>query len=74
MAESLDNIVLEHVHEIRSDQRTIREDIAEIRLRIGSMESHLAGFHTTVALHGGELEELKARVARIEERLELRES
>ena len=72
------NLVLEHLHAIRTEQAASRERDAEILLRLGNIETAAA----RVGRHGSEnyaelvegrheLDKLKPRVDRIERRLEI---
>lgn len=75
---AMTNLVLEHLHAIRTEQTASRERDAEILLRLGNIETAAA----RVGRHGSEnyaelvegrheLDKLKSRVDRIERRLEI---
>jgi predicted nuclease with TOPRIM domain len=63
MAET-DNIVLEHLRHIRSTVDGLRDDMREMKSRMGILENQYASLLTR-------LDRLDARVERIERRLEL---
>jgi hypothetical protein len=62
-----DNIVLEHLRHIRGAGDGLREDMREVKHRIGSIEREVAHVHVKVA----ELSERVDRVERVEKRLDL---
>lgn len=65
MAET-DNIVLEHLRHIRGAVDGLREDMREVKSRLGIMESQYASL-------SNRLDRMDSRVERIEKRLELAE-
>jgi hypothetical protein len=71
MANTTDNIVLEHLRHIRADMKATREDIQMLTLRMGSVERILAGHQVGEASQSIEIDRLRLRVDRIERRLEL---
>lgn len=73
MSADVDNIVLEHLRHIRAKVDTLSDDMRSLYLRMGSLEQHMAAFHTTDIDQNIELDRLKRRVDRIEQRLELTE-
>lgn len=62
----IENIVLEHSRHIRGAVDSVREDIREIKGRLGILESQYAHMSNRI-------DRLDARVERIEQRLELTE-
>lgn len=62
----VENIVLEHLRHIRGVVDSTREDIREIKGRLGILESQYAHMSNRI-------DRLDARVERIEQRLELSE-
>lgn len=62
----VENIVLEHLRHIRGVVDATREDIREIKGRLGIIESQYAHMSNRI-------DRLDARVERIEQRLELSE-
>jgi hypothetical protein len=65
------NLVLEHLRHIRKVQGTMAEDLHLMGLRIGSMERMMSGTVMTEIQQNEQLDMLKARVERIERRLDL---
>jgi len=62
-----DNIVLEHLRHIRGAVDAMREDVREVKHRVGSLECEVAHVHVKVA----ELSERVDRLERVEKRLDL---
>jgi uncharacterized coiled-coil DUF342 family protein len=60
-----DNIVLEHLRHIRGAVDGLREDMREVKHRVGSIEREVAHVHVKVA-------ELSERVDRVSDRVEKR--
>ena len=48
MTDNVENIVLEHLRAIRADIGAIRHDIADMKLRLGSLEEHVAGLRRDI--------------------------
>jgi hypothetical protein len=63
----IDNIVLEYLRHIRSAVDGLRDDMREVKGRLGILESQYANL-------SNRLDRLDARVERIERRLDLVES
>jgi len=55
-------------------QARFEDTLRDMSARLSSIERHLATMHGDIARHGGEIETIKARLDRIERRLELHES
>jgi adenylosuccinate lyase len=78
MAETVDNLVLEHLKKIQAEQSASRERDAEILSRLAHIETSVArlardgadNFAETVADRHA-VDKLKERIERIERRLEL---
>ena len=71
MTEQTENLVLEYLRAMRADISTIKQDIREIKMRVASLESHIAGILGDVLRQNSRIEDLADRVERIEHRLEL---
>ena len=67
MSENLDNIVLEHLRHIRWAVDALREDMREMKERLGSLEASYASVSRRI-------DRLDGRVERIEIRLNLAEA
>lgn len=74
MTENVENLVLEHLRHIRGKVDKIADDVADLKLRVGSLEEHAALLHTDNAALAVRLDRLDSRVDRLERRLDLRES
>lgn len=78
MAETIDNIVLQHLIKIQGEQAASRERDAEIMARLGMIESGIARISRDESANYAEIvqdrhsvDKLKERIERIERRLEL---
>lgn len=71
MAESTDNLVLEHLRHIRAKVDRVDERLDRIEGRVGSIEQILSAMHTAQVVHQQNLDQLNRRVDRVEKRLEL---
>ncbi|PWG61447.1 hypothetical protein [Sediminicurvatus halobius] len=80
MPDSVENLLLEHLRVIRSDLSAMKEDLREVKQRITSVESGVAGlrrdsaqvYADTVDQHG-RYDRLLERIERIERRLEIQD-
>lgn len=78
--EELASVTLEHLRHIRARVDQIADDMTDLKLRIGGLETSMVLVKREIA-HGDEadarqqlsLDKLAARVERIERRLELRD-
>ena len=50
MTDNVDSLIVEHLRAIRADVGVIRNDITDMKLRIGSLEEHVAGMRRDLAL------------------------
>lgn len=73
MAKEPDNLVLEHLRAIRDVLDRHTRSFADIQLRLSGIETHMAGFQISEVRQNTELDSLRARIERIEKRLELAE-
>lgn len=79
--EELASVTLEHLRHIRARVDQIADDMTDLKLRMGGLETAMALVKREIA-HGDEadarqqmsLDKLAARVERIERRLELRDN
>lgn len=75
MPENTENLVLELLRKMRSDQSASRDEMRDafnrVELRLGIIEESIANLLALSASDRGELAALKQRVERIERRLEL---
>lgn len=75
---NVDNLMLEHLKKIQSELTSIRQDNAEIKSRLSSIESGIARIAREEAGNYGEIienrhmfDKLAERIGRIEKRLEI---
>jgi hypothetical protein len=73
MADPNDNLVLEHLRHIRKVVDETRDDVKRLVLRAGLTEQNIATFQVSEAGQNVEIDRIKARLDRIERRLELTE-
>jgi hypothetical protein len=78
MSEQIDNLILEHLKRLQSEMAEIGMDTAEIKSRLGSIESGVArigrdeaGNYTEIIENRHMFDRLAERIERIERRLEL---
>ena len=74
MTDEPTNLVLEQLRLIRKDQADMRDDLSDIRLRMGAVESHLAVQQMEFVQINRRLDRNDERLARIERRLDLVEA
>ncbi|MER2527518.1 MAG: hypothetical protein ABTR07_06290 [Candidatus Competibacter denitrificans] len=70
MAESVENLILEHLRAIRADIVGIKEDVREIKQRLTSLEAAVAGLRRDNANLYGDVIDQHARYDRLAERIE----
>jgi len=75
---NIENLMLEHLKKIQAELAEIRQDSAEIKSRLGSIESGIARITRDEAGNYGEIienrhmyDKLAERVGKIEKRLEI---
>ena len=73
MAE-IDNIVLEHLRHIRATVDILRDDMREVKQRVGALETEVAQVNVRLAEVSNRIDRLANRVERIEHRLNLAEA
>jgi hypothetical protein len=73
MATEPESLVLEHLRHMRGKLDGVADDVKLLGLRMAAMERHMAGMYTSETYQSDELDRLKRRVDRIEQRLELAE-
>jgi predicted nucleic acid-binding Zn-ribbon protein len=67
----VDNIVLEHSRHIRGAVDALREDMLEVKHRVGSLEREVAQVHVKVAELSERIDRVSDRLERVEKRLDL---
>ena len=71
MTNNLENLLLEHLRAIRSEQSAMRDDIREIKSRLISLERSMAGNYADIVDQHVKYDRITERLERIERRLEL---
>ncbi|MEM6438676.1 MAG: hypothetical protein AAF763_03115 [Pseudomonadota bacterium] len=67
----VENLMLEHLKAIRADIATLRDDMHGMRVEMTAMRQQMASMFTMQEHHHSEIASLKARISRIETRLDL---
>ncbi len=73
MAELNLELLRQMVQKVLDNQREMREDMREIKSRLGRLESDVAGLHGFLAEQSIRLDRFGDRLERVERRLELRD-
>jgi septal ring factor EnvC (AmiA/AmiB activator) len=78
MSDNVENLILEHLRSIRGDIAGLGAKVDTLTLRVHSLEDHisimgksLANLHGDIMITHSRLDQVDARVERIERRLEL---
>jgi hypothetical protein len=71
MADTTDNLVLEHLRHIRAKVDRTDQRLDSVEMRIGAIERILSGHHVSEFNQNEELDRLKLRMDRVEKRLQL---
>ena len=66
-----DNIVLEHLRHIGGAVDALRDDMCEVRHRVGAVDRELAHVHVKVAELSERVDRVSDRLERVEKRLDL---
>ena len=69
--EEVENLMLEHLKAIRAELASLTQGQRVTNERLGAIEHHMAGFHSSAVSQTSEIDHLKERLSRIEKRLEL---
>lgn len=67
----IENIMLEHLHHIRGAIDGLREDMREVKTRLGHVEEQVGGLYAQYASLSRRIDRLDERLERVERRLEL---
>ncbi|BCX81411.1 hypothetical protein MIT9_P0989 [Methylomarinovum caldicuralii] len=73
MAEANLELLMQMVQKVLDNQREMREDIREIKSRLGRLESDVASLHGFLAEQSIRMDRFGDRLERVERRLELRD-
>jgi prefoldin subunit 5 len=74
MTEATDNLTLEHLRAIRADVAAISSNMRDVKARLSSIESYIATLHSDQTRTGLTIDDLAARVERLEKRTGLIEA
>lgn len=69
-----ESLVLEHLRHIRGAVDGLREDMREVKARLGILENQYASLEVQYANLSNRIDRLDGRIERIEQRLELIEA
>ena len=67
------NIVLEHLKALRAENADVKDSLARIEKRLGSIDRHMLADRQDVTEQRDDTDSLRRRVERIERRLDLHE-
>jgi len=70
----VENLILDNLRHLRSAVDALREDMREVKTRLGILENQYAILANQYATVSSRLDRLDARVERIERRLDLAEA
>lgn len=73
MTENVDSLVLEQLRAIRTDIAKLGEPVRGLTVEVVPMRRHQRGIELTQDVHHDDIASIKARLERIERRLELAE-
>ena len=72
MADNVTNeLLLEHLKAIRSDIGALREDVADLKRRMSSLELAVSHIHGDFAGQSMRIDRVETRLGRIDDRLQL---
>ncbi len=69
--ENVENLILEQLRYLRAGQDAMREDMAEVKTRIGRLEQETANLYVAIAELSSRVDRMSTRLDRVEKRLEL---
>ena len=71
MSEKIESLVLEHLRHIRTRVDRVADDMADVKVRLTSLETQVAGLHLDMAHMHSRIDRVDNRISRIETRLEI---
>jgi polyhydroxyalkanoate synthesis regulator phasin len=71
MTEETENLVLELLRKVRASQERMEQDVADLKVRMSTVENMLGQQQIQLAALNGRLDRLDERLGRIERRLDL---
>ena len=66
-----ESLILEHLRAIRTDLTDVKERLSRVELNLSNLGQQMGASTSAVCSHQGDLEGLRRRVERIEQRLDL---
>ena len=74
MTDNVENLVLELLRAIRADIADLKDRMTGVEIQLSAMGQQMAGLTTAVYSGKSDIDTLKRRVERLEQRLELRDA
>jgi hypothetical protein len=74
MTQKPDNLVLEHLRYMRAALDEVRDDVKDLKFRVGVVERGMISVQDTLFQHSAQFDRVNARLAKIEKRLDLVEA
>ena len=71
MTENVENLVLEYLRRIDRKADTMTDDVRDLKLRVSSVEGHLATVQGHLATLQGDVARIDTRLDRVDMRLDL---
>jgi hypothetical protein len=71
MTADIENLILEHLHHIRTRVDLIADDLGKVKLRVTFLEAQVASLHADNAIVHQHMDRVEARITHIERRLDL---
>lgn len=62
----VENLILEHLRQIRAGQDSLREDMREVKVRLGHLEAQYASLSSRIDRIGERLERVERRLELVE--------
>ena len=74
MTDNVENLVLELLRAIRADIADLKDRMTGVEIQLSAMGQQMAGLTTAIYSGKSDMDTLKRRVERLEQRLELRDA
>lgn len=71
MNEKVENLILEHLRVLRADVGRLSDDMRGMHAEMRAMKQHMAAFMAHETTQDGDIASIKARIDRIERRLDI---
>jgi phage shock protein A len=73
MTEEVENLILQHLRHMREQLSRVELDVADIKIRVSSIEAATAHLMANDAGQSSRIDRLERRILRVEQRLELQD-